>query len=72
MKEELFNDILKVGDKIRKTESDIIYQVKKIDQEGFVILSSEDGLSTALMSVGDVGLYFTPVRDSLAEGRSNL
>ena len=64
--------ILKEGDKVRKTENNIVYQVKKIDQKGFVILSSEDGSSTALMSVEDLGLYFTPVGNSLAEGRSSV
>jgi hypothetical protein len=64
--------ILKEGDKVRKTENDVVYRVKKIDQKGFVILSSEDGSSTTLMNVEDLGLYFTPVRDSLAEGPSTL
>ncbi len=64
--------ILKEGDKVRKMENGIVYQVKKIDQKGFVILSSEDGSSTALLNVEDLGLYFTPVKNSLAEGRSSL
>jgi hypothetical protein len=64
--------ILREGDKVRKTENDIVYLVKKIDPKGFVILSSEDGSSTALMNVEDLGIYFTPVRDNIEEGRSTL
>jgi preprotein translocase subunit YajC len=64
--------ILREGDKVKKTEGGIIYEVKKIHDKGFVILSSEDGLRTALMNVKDVDLYFTLVCARLAEGRSSL
>jgi hypothetical protein len=63
--------ILREGDKVRKTENGIIYEVKKIHDKGFVILSSEDGLKTILMNMKDVDLYFTLVGASLAEGRSS-
>ncbi len=53
--------ILREGDKVQKTESGIIDQVKKIDDKGFVILSSEDGSRTALMNVKDVDLYFSRI-----------
>ena len=64
--------ILREGDKVKKTESGIVYEVKKIHDKGFVILSSEDGSRTALMNMKDVGLYFTLVGASLEEGRSSL
>jgi len=64
--------ILREGDKVKKTESGIIYEVKKIHDKGFVILSSEDGSRTALMNMKDVDLYFTLVGACLAEGRSSL
>ena len=64
--------ILREGDKLRKTGNGIIYEVKKIHDKGFVILSSEDGSRTALMNMNDVDLYFTLVGASLAEGRSPL
>jgi len=64
--------ILKEGDKVRKTESGIVYEVKKIHQKGFVILSSEDGSSTALINVEELGLYYTLVGASLAEGQNSL
>jgi hypothetical protein len=63
--------ILREGDKVRKTESGIIYAVKKIHDKGFVILSSEDGSRSALMNMKAMGLYFTLVGDSLAEGRNS-
>jgi len=63
--------ILKEGEKVKKTESGIIYEVKKINEKGFVILSSEDGSKTALMNMKDLELYFTPVEASFAEGRSS-
>lgn len=63
--------ILREGEKVKKTESGIIYEVKKIHDEGFVILSSEDGLRTALMNMKDLELYFTRVGASLADGRNS-
>jgi preprotein translocase subunit YajC len=51
--------ILKEGDKVKKTESGIVYEVKKVHDKGFVILSSEDGSRTALMNMKDVDLYFS-------------
>jgi hypothetical protein len=63
--------ILKEGDKVRKTENGIVYELKKIRDKGLVILSSEDGSRTALMNMKDVGLYFTLVGASIAEGRSS-
>jgi hypothetical protein len=59
--------ILREGDKIRKRESGIVYEVKKIHQKGFVIVSSEDGSSTALMSMQGLDLYFTPICARLRE-----
>ncbi len=56
---------LREGDRVKKTENGMIYEVKKIHDKGFVILSSEDGLRTALMSTKDVGLYFSSVSRSL-------
>jgi hypothetical protein len=64
--------ILREGDKVRKTENGIVYEVKKIRDKGLVILSSEDGSRTALMNMKEVGLYFTLVKGSLADGRSSL
>jgi hypothetical protein len=63
--------ILREGDKVRKTESGIIYAVKKIHDKGFVILSSEDGSRTALMNAKAMGLYFTLVGNSVTEERSS-
>ena len=64
--------ILREGDKVKKTESGIIYEVKKIHDKGFVILSSEDGSRTALMNMKDLDLHFTLVGARVAEGRSSL
>jgi hypothetical protein len=63
--------ILREGEKVKKTESGIIYEVKKINDKGFVILGSEDGSRTVLMNMKDVGLYFTPMGASLAGERSS-
>jgi len=63
--------ILREGEKVKKTENGIIYEVKKIHDKGFVILSSEDGSRTALMNVKDLELYFTLVGASLAKGESS-
>ena len=63
--------ILREGEKVKKTENGIIYEVKKIHDKGFVILSSEDGSRTALMNMKDLELYFTLVGTGLAEGRSS-
>jgi hypothetical protein len=62
---------LREGDKLRKTESGIIYEVRKIHDKGFVILSSEDGSRSVLMDMKAIGLYFTLVGTSLAEGRDS-
>ncbi len=64
--------ILREGDKVRKTENGIVYEVKKVDDKGLVILSSEDGSRTALMNMRDVDLYFTLVGPRPAEGRSSF
>lgn len=53
--------ILREGDKVKKTESGIIYEVKKIHDKGFVILSSEDGSRTAMMNMKDVDLHFSRI-----------
>jgi hypothetical protein len=66
-----FNDLERRG-QIKKTESGTVYEVKKIHDKGFVILSSEDGSRTALMNMKDVDLYFTLIGACLAEGRSSL
>jgi hypothetical protein len=64
--------ILREGDKIMNTENGIVYEVKKIHEKGFVILSSEDGSRTALMNSKDVDLHFMLVGAGLGEGRSSL
>ena len=64
--------ILREGDKVRKTENGIVYEVKKVNDKGFVILSSEDGLRNAFMNMKDVDLYFTLVGANLEEGRSSV
>ena len=64
--------ILTEGDRVRKRETGIVYEVKKIRNEGFVILSSEDGTRTALMSMEDLDSYFTLVGACLMGGRSPL
>lgn len=64
--------ILREGDKVMNMENGIVYEVKKIHDKGFVILSSEDGSRTALMNMKDVDLYFTLVGACVAEGRSSL
>jgi hypothetical protein len=64
--------ILRQGDKVKKTDSGIVYEVKKIDDKGLVILSSEDGSRSALMNMKDLDLYFTLVGACLAEGRTSL
>jgi len=53
--------ILREGDKVKKTESGIIYEVKKIHDKEFVILSSEDGSRTAMMNMKGVGLHFSRI-----------
>lgn len=64
--------ILREGDRVKKTESGIVYEVKKIHDKGFVILSSEDGSRTALMNVKDLDVYFTLVGSRLGEGLRSL
>jgi hypothetical protein len=63
--------ILREGEKVKKTESGVIYEVKKIHDKGSVILRSEDGLMSVLMNMKDVDLYFKPVGASLAKERSS-
>ena len=60
--------ILREGDKVKKTESGIVYEVKKIHDKGIVILSSEDGLRTALMHMKDLDLYFSSVLPDVKQG----
>jgi hypothetical protein len=62
--------ILREGDKIRKIENGIVYEVKKIQDKGFVILKSEDGSTSIMTIMKDIGLYFTSLKDSLAKERS--
>jgi hypothetical protein len=64
--------ILREGDKIMNTENGIVYEVKRIHEKGFVILSAEDGSRTALMNSKDVDLHFTRVGACLGEGRSSV
>jgi hypothetical protein len=64
--------ILREGDKVMKTESGTIYEVKKIHDKEFVILSSEDGSSTALINLKELDLNFTLVGACIADGRSSL
>jgi hypothetical protein len=64
--------ILREGDKVKKSENGTVYEVKKIHDKGFVILSSEDGSSTALMNLRELDLNFTLVGACLADGRSSL
>jgi len=63
--------ILREGEKVKKTENGIIYEVKKIHDKGFVILSSEDGSRTALMNMKDLELYFTLVGTGLVDGQNS-
>ena len=60
--------ILREGDKVKKRENGIVYAVEKIRGEGFVILRSEDGSSTALMSMAHLDLHFALVSSSPTEG----
>lgn len=64
--------ILREGDKVKKRESGTVYEVKKIDGKGYVILSSEDGSRTAMMNLKELDLYFMAVDACLEEGRSPL
>ncbi len=59
--------ILREGDKVKKTANGIIYEVRKIHHKGFVILSSEDGSSTAMMNMKDVDLYFSSMPPSIKQ-----
>jgi hypothetical protein len=59
--------ILREGDKVKKTESGTVYEVKKIHDKGFVILSSEDGSGAILMSMTGMDLNFSLVGASPAE-----
>ena len=60
--------ILKEGDKVKKTDNGIIYEVRKILDKGLVILSSEDGLRTALTNMKDVDLYFSEIFPAVKRG----
>ena len=60
--------LLREGDKVKKTESGIVYEVKKVHDKGFVILSSEDGSTTALMNMKDVDLHFSRISLHTTEG----
>jgi len=60
--------ILREGDKVRKTENGIVYEVKKVHEKGLVILSSEDGSRTALMHMKDVDLYFSSMSPAVKLG----
>ena len=64
--------ILREGDKLRKTDNGLVYGVEKVNDKGFVILSSEDGSRNAFINMKDVDLYFTLVGANLEEGRSSL
>jgi len=64
--------ILREGDRVKKRDSGIIYEVKKVHDQGFVILSSEDGSKTALMNLKELDLNFALVGACLAEGRSSF
>ena len=62
--------ILKEGDKIRKIENGIVYEVKEIHEKGFVILRSEDGLRNTLISLRELDQYVEPASAcSFEEGR---
>jgi len=50
--------ILREGDKVKKKGTGMVYEVKKVDYKGFIILSSEDGSRTALMNMEHLDLYF--------------
>ena len=60
--------ILREGDKVKKTESGIVYEVKKVHNKGLVILSSEDGSRTALMHMKDLDLYFSEMLPDVKQG----
>jgi len=58
--------VLREGEKLKKKESGTVYVVRKVDDRGFVILSSEDGTKSALMHVKDVELYFSLIEVSVS------
>ena len=64
--------ILREGDKVTNTENGVVYEVKKIHEKGFVILSSEDGSRTALMNSKEADLHFILVGAGFEEWRSSL
>jgi hypothetical protein len=64
--------ILREGDKVKKTEDGIVYEVKKIHDKGYVILSSEDGSRTVLMNMKVMDLYFTLVGPCFVKGGHSL
>jgi hypothetical protein len=43
--------ILREGDKVKKKETGMLYEVKKVNYKGFIVLSSVDGSRTALMDL---------------------
>jgi hypothetical protein len=49
--------ILKEGDKVRKIENGIVYQVSIIHEKGFVILKSEDGARSTLIDLRELDQY---------------
>jgi hypothetical protein len=53
--------VLKEGDRVKKKETGMLYEVRKVDYKGFIILSSEDGSRTALMNMENLDLNFALV-----------
>jgi hypothetical protein len=57
--------VLKEGDRVKKKETGIVYEVKKILEKGIVILGSEDGSSAALMNMKALDVYFVLIHAGL-------
>jgi hypothetical protein len=64
--------LLQEGDKVKKKQDGTVYDVRKVHDKGFVILSSEDRSRTAMVNVKDLDLYFTLVGGNPLEGRSSV
>jgi hypothetical protein len=65
---------LKEGEKVRGKENKVVYNVKKILTNGFVILSEENGPKTALVGMRELDLSFVriPTRIIRREGCESM
>jgi hypothetical protein len=59
--------ILKEGDKVKKKEDGTVFNVRKVHDKGFVILSSEDGARAILMNLKDMDLHFSMISSSVTK-----